>query len=195
MADLIVNGGKPLNGIITPSGNKNEALPVLAATLLAEGPVVLDNLPDILQVPGIDAVYVGPADLSLTAEECLYMLCWTQRLLLKKSQGPGELAEDDKASLKANIVEAGAMTKGGAQEVHNVRVFRIAGQNALEASLPGQRRAEAVSGDVDALLQGISEERRARLFDKKKGKKGVPVKVTVEKMGSRWKIVGLDDPS
>jgi len=37
-------------GEITPSGNKNEALPVLAATLLADSPVTLFNVPDILDV-------------------------------------------------------------------------------------------------------------------------------------------------
>ena len=47
MADLIVNGGKPLAGTIIPSGNKNSALPILCATLLAMEPVRLLNVPDI----------------------------------------------------------------------------------------------------------------------------------------------------
>ena len=47
MADLIVNGGKPLSGTIIPSGNKNSALPILCATLLASEPVRLLNVPDI----------------------------------------------------------------------------------------------------------------------------------------------------
>lgn len=47
MADLIVNGGKPLAGTIVPSGNKNSALPILCATLLAGEPVRLLNVPDI----------------------------------------------------------------------------------------------------------------------------------------------------
>jgi UDP-N-acetylglucosamine 1-carboxyvinyltransferase len=47
MADLIVNGGKPLSGTIVPSGNKNSALPILCATLLATEPVRLLNVPDI----------------------------------------------------------------------------------------------------------------------------------------------------
>jgi UDP-N-acetylglucosamine 1-carboxyvinyltransferase len=47
MADLIVNGGKPLSGTITPSGNKNSVLPILCATLLAAEPVRLVNVPDI----------------------------------------------------------------------------------------------------------------------------------------------------
>ena len=47
MADLVVNGGIPLSGSVTPSGNKNSVLPILCATLLADGPVVLTNVPDI----------------------------------------------------------------------------------------------------------------------------------------------------
>lgn len=47
MADLIVNGGKPLSGTITPSGNKNSILPVFCATLLTDEPVTIKNVPDI----------------------------------------------------------------------------------------------------------------------------------------------------
>jgi len=47
MADLVVIGGTPLTGTVTPSGNKNAALPILCATLLADEPVTLTNVPDI----------------------------------------------------------------------------------------------------------------------------------------------------
>jgi UDP-N-acetylglucosamine 1-carboxyvinyltransferase len=50
MADLIVNGGRPLSGTITPSGNKNSALPILCATLLTDEPVQLRNVPAITDV-------------------------------------------------------------------------------------------------------------------------------------------------
>jgi UDP-N-acetylglucosamine 1-carboxyvinyltransferase len=50
MADLIVNGGKPLNGTITPSGNKNAVLPILCATLLSDAPVTLRNVPNITDI-------------------------------------------------------------------------------------------------------------------------------------------------
>jgi UDP-N-acetylglucosamine 1-carboxyvinyltransferase len=50
MADLIVNGGKPLSGTITPSGNKNSALPILCATLLTDEPVRLLHVPAITDV-------------------------------------------------------------------------------------------------------------------------------------------------
>src|SRR4051812_25783685 len=50
MADLIVNGGKPLSGTITPSGNKNSVLPILCATLLTDDRVTLRNVPGITDV-------------------------------------------------------------------------------------------------------------------------------------------------
>jgi UDP-N-acetylglucosamine 1-carboxyvinyltransferase len=50
VSDLIVNGGKPLSGTITPSGNKNSVLPILCATLLTNEPVALLNVPDITDV-------------------------------------------------------------------------------------------------------------------------------------------------
>lgn len=50
MPDLIVHGGKPLSGTITPSGNKNSVLPILCATLLTDEPVVLLNVPNITDV-------------------------------------------------------------------------------------------------------------------------------------------------
>lgn len=45
-----IKGGSIAKGEITPSGNKNEALPVLAASLLADEKVCIQNLPDILDV-------------------------------------------------------------------------------------------------------------------------------------------------
>lgn len=45
-----IEGGHPLNGNITPQGAKNEALQILCATLLTPEEVVVDNIPDILDV-------------------------------------------------------------------------------------------------------------------------------------------------
>src|SRR5437879_7025797 len=45
-----VTGGRPLMGTIRPAGNKNAALPILAATLLADGPCRIDNVPRIRDV-------------------------------------------------------------------------------------------------------------------------------------------------
>jgi len=45
-----VTGGRALKGSIRPAGNKNAALPILAATLLADGPCLIDNVPHIRDV-------------------------------------------------------------------------------------------------------------------------------------------------
>ena len=47
MDKLLIRGGKPLTGEIRISGAKNSALPVLAATLLADSPVTVGNLPHL----------------------------------------------------------------------------------------------------------------------------------------------------
>src|SRR5262245_36474193 len=47
---LVIEGGVPLTGTIRPEGNKNAALPLLAATLLTAEPVVLGNMPRIRDV-------------------------------------------------------------------------------------------------------------------------------------------------
>jgi UDP-N-acetylglucosamine 1-carboxyvinyltransferase len=45
-----IEGPASLGGRFTPAGNKNAALPILAGSLLADAPVVLDNVPDIRDV-------------------------------------------------------------------------------------------------------------------------------------------------
>jgi UDP-N-acetylglucosamine 1-carboxyvinyltransferase len=46
----VIEGGHSLAGTIVPSGNKNAALPILAACLLTDDELVLDNVPDIVDV-------------------------------------------------------------------------------------------------------------------------------------------------
>ncbi len=53
MSVFEVVGGKELKGSIPSSGNKNEALPLIAASLLSEGSVVFTNFPDIGDVKGM----------------------------------------------------------------------------------------------------------------------------------------------
>jgi UDP-N-acetylglucosamine 1-carboxyvinyltransferase len=50
MDKFIIQGGIPLKGEVTPSGNKNAALPLLAACILTDQPVVLHNVPEIIDV-------------------------------------------------------------------------------------------------------------------------------------------------
>lgn len=50
MESFIIEGGHRLSGTITPQGAKNEALEVICATLLTTEPVIIHNVPDILDV-------------------------------------------------------------------------------------------------------------------------------------------------
>src|SRR6202012_4187256 len=47
---FVIEGGVPLSGTITPAGNKNGALPIIAACLLTDEEVVLSNVPRISDV-------------------------------------------------------------------------------------------------------------------------------------------------
>jgi UDP-N-acetylglucosamine 1-carboxyvinyltransferase len=50
MQKFIIEGGVPLSGTVVPAGNKNGALPILAAALLTEEPVTVRNVPAIADV-------------------------------------------------------------------------------------------------------------------------------------------------
>ena len=73
---FVIEGGRPLGGRVRAAGNKNGALPILAACLLTTGPVELSNVPRIRDVEimieliatlGVDAEWIGPNDVRVHA--------------------------------------------------------------------------------------------------------------------------------
>src|SRR6266581_6352239 len=75
---LVIEGGNPLNGRITASGNKNGALPILAGCLLTDEPVTLSNVPRIRDVEtmvellvrlGADADWTGANEVRVQAAD------------------------------------------------------------------------------------------------------------------------------
>lgn len=50
MARLVIQGGRPIGGFFQPLGNKNAVLPMLAACVLTDEPLALENVPNILDV-------------------------------------------------------------------------------------------------------------------------------------------------
>lgn len=75
---FVIEGGHPLSGTITPAGNKNAALPILAAALLTDEEVILDNVPQIVDVHtllallddiGITMREEGPNSIAMRAEQ------------------------------------------------------------------------------------------------------------------------------
>src|SRR4051812_9380310 len=59
MEKFVIEGGTPLSGTIAPAGNKNAALPALAACLLTEEEVILRNIPRIRDVEDMLGLLVG----------------------------------------------------------------------------------------------------------------------------------------
>ena len=55
---FVIEGGVPLSGTVRPAGNKNAALPTLAACLLTADPVTLENVPRIRDVEAMIALLV-----------------------------------------------------------------------------------------------------------------------------------------
>src|SRR5438094_254158 len=75
---FVIEGGRALNGTIRASGNKNGALPILAACLLPDEPVKLTNVPHIRDVEtmmelladlGADVDWAGPNEVRVQAAE------------------------------------------------------------------------------------------------------------------------------
>jgi len=76
MQSFVIEGGRPLSGTVRAAGNKNGALPILAATVLASEPVTLTNVPrisdvetmvDLLADLGAKATWTGPNDVHVDA--------------------------------------------------------------------------------------------------------------------------------
>jgi len=76
MEKFVIEGGVPLSGTIVPAGNKNAALPILAACLLTDDEVILRNVPRIRDVEAMTMLleglgarvhWLGPGEVSIDA--------------------------------------------------------------------------------------------------------------------------------
>jgi UDP-N-acetylglucosamine 1-carboxyvinyltransferase len=74
MPSFLIEGGQPLRGSIRPIGNKNAALPMLAACLLTDEPVTLHNLPQIGDVRTLLQILAGMG-VSITQHDTSVTLC------------------------------------------------------------------------------------------------------------------------
>src|ERR1700690_2251479 len=103
MEEFVIEGGIPLRGEVTPAGNKNAALPLLAACLLTEEPVTLRNVPHIRDVLDMRRLIesVGAHVEELEAN--------TWRITTPTLK-PAELDPDLCRRIRASILIAGPMT-------------------------------------------------------------------------------------
>ena len=96
MARFIVEGGTPLHGEIRPAGNKNEALPLIAAALLTDDPVTLHNVPRIRDVRGMLEIVSA---LGANVEELDSTSVRITAAGLNKTEVPQALAKEIRTSL------------------------------------------------------------------------------------------------
>ena len=102
MPKFVVDGGLPLRGKIKPAGNKNAALPIVAACLLTDEEVILENVPEIrdvktllnlLTVLGAETEWIGPNTVRVRAQNL----------------NVSELDPEAAARIRASILLAGPM--------------------------------------------------------------------------------------
>ena len=102
MEKFVIQGGSPLSGEITAAGNKNAALPILAACLLTDEELVLRNVPRIrdtetqvrlLELLGVKVVWAGENEIRLQADAI----------------GGREVDEDAAARIRASFLLAGPL--------------------------------------------------------------------------------------
>ena len=99
---FVVEGGRRLAGSIRPSGNKNAALPIVAATLLTEHPVVLENVPRIRDLETLVELVrsLGPS------------IEWVERNTLHvhaRHVAPAELDRELSRKIRGSILLAGPL--------------------------------------------------------------------------------------
>ncbi len=103
MEKFIIEGGIPLRGELTPAGNKNAALPILAATLLTDEAVILHNVPNIRDVNDMRKLI---ASLGVEVQE-LGDNAWRVQA---RQVRPADLDPDLCRRIRASILLAGPMT-------------------------------------------------------------------------------------
>ena len=103
MEKFLIDGGIALNGEVTPAGNKNAALPLLAACLMIDEPVILHNMPEIRDVQtmrglieslGVEITTIGEHTWKVHAREVR----------------PSSLDPDLTRKIRASFLLAGPMT-------------------------------------------------------------------------------------
>jgi len=96
MSEYMIDGGVPLNGKVKVSGNKNAALPCIAAALLTDEQVILRNIPDIEDVRVMFDVFTALGGEVTSLQPNTYRLSLRN---IKSSEIPAEQAKKIRASI------------------------------------------------------------------------------------------------
>lgn len=154
---FVIEGGRPLNGRIRAAGNKNGALPILAACLLTSEPVLLRNVPHIRDVEtmvelladiGAEVEWQAPNEIRVHAAEVLKY----------------ELDEELCSRIRASILLAGPLLARCGRAVVPPPGGDVIGRRRLDVHIDALERLGAdvrANGPYDMRTEGL---RGARLF-------------------------------
>jgi UDP-N-acetylglucosamine 1-carboxyvinyltransferase len=149
MDKLQITGGTPLEGEVRISGAKNATLPILAATLLADGPVSIGNVPHLQDVTTMIEL-LGRMGVSVTVDE--RMRIEVDGSTLRQAVAPYELVKTMRASilvlgpLVARFGQADVSLPGGCAIGARPVNIHVAGLQAMGADISienGYIRAKA----------------------------------------------------
>ncbi len=151
MDRLIITGGRQLDGEIRISGSKNSSLPILAATLLADEPVTVGNLPHLQDVTTLIEL-LGRMGVQLVIDD--RMNVEVNANTIEQLQAPYELVKTMRASilvlgpLLAHFGEAEVSLPGGCAIGTRPVDMHLRGLEAMGADI------EVVDGYVHARVKG-----------------------------------------
>ncbi|HEX5656996.1 MAG TPA: UDP-N-acetylglucosamine 1-carboxyvinyltransferase, partial [Polyangiales bacterium] len=111
MDSFVIEGGRQLSGEISVAGNKNAALKLLAATLLTDDPVTLQNVPEIRDVATMQQLL---ADLGCSVERKARGTLTLQTRDLKKTTPNFEITREMRASF---VVAGPLLARAGRAEL------------------------------------------------------------------------------
>lgn len=142
MDKLIITGGTPLNGEIRISGAKNAALPILAATLLADGPTTISNVPHLHDITTTMEL-LGQMGVDLMVDE--RMNIEVDSSTIQNFRAPYELVKTMRASilvlgpLLAKYGQAEVSLPGGCAIGSRPVNLHISGLEAMGANIKVER--------------------------------------------------------
>ena len=155
MDKLLITGGAPLEGQIRISGAKNSALPILACTLLARGPVTVSNIPHLHDITTMIEL-LGCMGVSVVLDE--HMSVEVDTSTLHSRSAPYELVKTMRASilvlgpLLARYGEAQVSFPGGCAIGSRPVDLHLLGMEMLGATI--QVEGGYINATVDGRLKG-----------------------------------------
>ncbi len=212
MDKLQIHGGVPLEGEVRISGAKNASLPILAATLLSDGPVSIGNVPHLQDVTTMIEL-LGRMGVSVTVDE--RMRVEVDANTLRQSVAPYELVKTMRASilvlgpLVARFGQADVSLPGGCAIGARPVNIHVAGLQAMGADISienGYIRARAsrlrgarlvldtvtVTGTENLLMAAVLAEGETVLENAAREPEVVDLAEFLVSMGARIRGAGTD---